>query len=375
MPQISYTRRVLTVLGLGTLFLVGLLFAWQVVNVLLLVFAGLLISVILGSIANLFYRNLHLGWRWSLALALLLSILFLGGAGWLIGPGVVRQLSKLGSQISHPAQSVEQTLSQYEWGRRLLEQTPFLEVSPIERDRAGQEQPQAGGGPAAGGQGPPISLGTLMAGVTGIATRIVSIFANVVLVLFVGVFVAVNPWLYQKGLIALFPKSAHARVREVLRELYRTIQGWLFGQLVGMLIIGTLTGVGLWILGMPLVLALAFLAFLLEFVPLIGPWLSAVPAVLIALSQGLNQALWVVVVYIVIQQIESNILVPIIEQRAVSIPPALTLVAVFIMGGLFGFVGIFVAAPLVAIVMVLIKMLYVQGELHEEVELPSDSGD
>jgi predicted PurR-regulated permease PerM len=133
--------------------------------------------------------------------------------------------------------------------------------------------------------------------------------------------------------------------------------------------VGILVGIGLWWLGMPFVLSLAFIAFVLEFIPTVGSVLSAAPAVLIAFTQSPSMALWVMLFYLVLQALEGNLLMPLIQQTVSRLPPALSLLIILIMGTLFGFLGLLVATPLLAVVIVLVKMLYLEGMLGQEVQL------
>jgi predicted PurR-regulated permease PerM len=136
-----------------------------------------------------------------------------------------------------------------------------------------------------------------------------------------------------------------------------------------MSLVGILTALGLWLLGVPLALILGLIAALLEFVPYIGTILSAVPAILLALLQGPMQALWVVLLYFVIQSIESYLLTPLVQQRVVSLPPALVLAAQVLMGVLFGAWGIILATPLTAALLVLVQMLYIEDILGDPVKV------
>ena len=146
--------------------------------------------------------------------------------------------------------------------------------------------------------------------------------------------------------------------------------GWLVAQFVAMLTVGTVVGLGLWLLGVPFALALGFITFLLEFIPTIGPWLAGVPAVLVGLSQGVDTALFVAGLFFAVELLEGNILLPLVQRWAVELPPALTLFAIFLLGALFGFVGILVAAPLAATLLTLVKMLYLRDTFGDRVSLP-----
>lgn len=249
---------------------------------------------------------------------------------------------------------VEELLSRYEWGEELLEETPsdntlLLPLSQFD-----------------------LSPRRVAAGLTGTIFTLGDVVIHVIFIVFVGLFAAVNPTLYRDGVVKLFPPDRRAHVRKVSRELWQTLQGWLLGQVAAMVIVGVLTWLGLWLLGIPLALVLGLIAGILEFVPFIGPLIASIPAILLALTQGFTPALYVVILYLTLQQIEGNILMPIIQKRSVDLPPALTLSSVFLLGTLFGFPGLLVATPLTAVILVLVKQLYVRDVLHEEVKLPGE---
>jgi predicted PurR-regulated permease PerM len=138
---------------------------------------------------------------------------------------------------------------------------------------------------------------------------------------------------------------------------------WLKGQLVSMVVVGVLTGLGLWLIGVPSAAALGLLAGLLEFVPLAGPVIAAIPTLLLALSVGPNTALWAAGLMLVIQQIEGNVIQPLVQRYAVQLPPALFLFALLGFAAMFGAFGIILAAPLTVVVYSLIRRLYVQEAL------------
>lgn len=142
---------------------------------------------------------------------------------------------------------------------------------------------------------------------------------------------------------------------------------WLVGRGLSMLVVGILTAIGLWIVDVPLVLALAVIAALFSFVPFLGPIASAVPAVLVGLVQSPAQALNVALVYGVVQLLESNIITPLVQVRAVSLLPAIMLSGQVIMGVLFGLIGLLLATPLLVTLIVPIQMLYVQDVLKARV--------
>ena len=138
---------------------------------------------------------------------------------------------------------------------------------------------------------------------------------------------------------------------------------------------GLLTGLGLWALGMPSGLALGLLAGVLEFIPFAGPVLSAIPAVLLALAISPDLALWVLLLYVAVQQFEGNVLTPLVQQFAVDLPGVVLLFSLLAFGTLFGVLGVILAAPLAVVTYVLVKRLYVIETLHTATPIPGEGKD
>jgi predicted PurR-regulated permease PerM len=149
--------------------------------------------------------------------------------------------------------------------------------------------------------------------------------------------------------------------------LEEALRGALSGEL------SLLTGLGLWLVGVPSPLALGLIAGLLEIIPYAGPIISAVPGLILALTQSPTEALWALLVYVVVQQIEGNILMPVVQKKAVSLPPALTVFGVVAAGILFGIPGLTFAGPLLVVAFVLVKRLYVRGALGTSTPVPGEA--
>jgi predicted PurR-regulated permease PerM len=145
-----------------------------------------------------------------------------------------------------------------------------------------------------------------------------------------------------------------------------TLRRWLFGQLILMLIVGAMTVIALIVIGIPDPVALALIAGIAEIVPYIGPFISAVPALLVAFTLGLWPALWTGAVYLVVHMIEGYLAAPLVERRFVTIPPALILLGLVAAEVIFGTAGVILAAPLTAVVFVLVKMHYVDDPLEQD---------
>ena len=193
------------------------------------------------------------------------------------------------------------------------------------------------------------------------------------MILVVGLYLAVDPSLYTGGALHLVPKRRRSRAGEVLAAMGHAVQRWLMGRITSMAVVGMLTGVGLWILGVPLALTLGFLAGLLSFIPNLGPILSVIPAVLVALLQSPTLALYVAVLYAGVQLVESYLITPLIQQKAVSLPPALLITVQILLGLWAGLLGLILATPLAVATIVAIEMLYVEDVLGDEVTVMGDA--
>lgn len=355
----TFIQRVLFITGV-VLLVIALLFAFaRAPGIFLLTFVSVVLAVFLHTVA----RTLPLPYKPALGVTLLLLVGVLAGFSWFMGPCLDNQLRGLNTQLPRSVDRVEQQLSQTAWGRRLLARVPVLSTPT-------PAQASTPGGPDREGGRLSALVVNLLGRVTNLLTAFFSALGHVFFVVFMSIFFAAGAGSYASGTVHLFPPARRSHVRSALREVYRTLQGWLLGQFVAMLAVGTVVGAGLWLLGVPFALALGFITFLFEFIPTIGPWLAGVPAVLIALSQGFDTALWVAGLFFAVELLEGNILLPLVQRWAVELPPALTLFSIFLMGALFGFIGILVAAPLAAALLTLVKMLYLKDTFGDEVALP-----
>jgi predicted PurR-regulated permease PerM len=328
---------------------VALSFAWQIREALLLAFASVVGAVLLLSAAEPIERRTSLSRNWSLVVVAVLLLLLLSGFLWLVGTQLRAQISDLTGKLPAAIDSIQQTL-----GISL----------PIQSGQSGD-----GGiglsGIASGVQdlfGSLVSLGSTVA--TGLS--------SLVLVIVGAFFLAAAPSLYRGGLVKLFPKDQHARVDDALITSGRALRLWLLAQLISMAAVGLLIFLGTWLIGLSAPLALGLFASVTEFIPVIGPILGAVPAVLLALTQGGWTALWTVVLFVVVQQIESNLIMPLVQRRLIEIPPALLLFALLAIGLLFGTIGVVIATPLTVVIYVLVKKLYVREILGEETQVPGE---
>lgn len=200
----------------------------------------------------------------------------------------------------------------------------------------------------------------LVSGALPIVGTVFGALGGVLVILFAGLYLAIESRLFLRGLLSLMPVSARPRVQSALERAGHDLQRWVLGTGIAMVLVGTLTSVGLLALGIPAPFALGVLAGLLEFIPFFGPIIASVPGIALALITSPLHALWVMLMYIVVQQLESNLISPLVMKGVVKLPPALVLLFQLLMTILFGFIGLLVAVPLLATVIVMVKRLYVQ---------------
>lgn len=361
---------------------------WRASGIFLLAFVGVLLATFLRTLADFLSRRSPFSASQSLAVVVFLLVILLGGSGWLLVPRIAGQTAQLTNEVPRAFNRLEARLIRSEWGQTLLAQIPFFDLSLVDEqaippnDQAtADEEASVDKEPAVEGQ-PQASAGGSFSQadlVSSVSSSFFSLFSsvwtavtNIIFFLFIGIFVAAESGSYRAGIVKLFPPPRRQRVGEIAARIVTTLQLWLLGRFVSMAVITVLTVLGLWLLGIPFALTLGLLAGASGLIPIFGPFLTALPAILLAFVEGPALALYVTLLYVLIQQLESNIIMPIVDKRTVAVPPALTLLAVFVMGALFGFLGLLVATPLVAIMLVIVKMIYLKDELGESVSLPGD---
>jgi predicted PurR-regulated permease PerM len=317
------------------------LLVWRLRELLLLAFGAVLVAVILRTVARPFRDRLGLPHGVALLIAVLLLLALIGGLVAVFGAQVMGQAVALQDAI--PAA----------WQELLRRLQPLGLAEPLQ-------------GLAAGGE-------SIVSRIGNVAMSVGSGLADTLLVLAGGIYLAAEPSLYRAGLLKLVPERGRPLTAEAMMDSGRALILWLKGRLVSMTIVGILTWIGLMLLGVPAALALAVVAFLLEFIPFLGPILSAIPAILLAMAISPTLALWTGGLYLLIQQIEGNIVEPLVQKRAVSMPPVLLLFAVVAGALLFGISGVILAAPLTVVLFVLVKRLYVREALDTPTPIPGEN--
>jgi len=324
--EATLSRRL--VFGAGVI--LTLLLIWQLVDLLLLVFASVLVAIFFRSLADAIAKRTRISHAWALAIAIVLVAVLFVLITTLFGTTIRQNVNTLMEELPAAWQAIRGRIGEVRWLVDAL-------------DRAGQA----------------LLTSNMMSRIGGALGAVMGVFTNIFLVLFAGLYIAAQPKLYRDGFLKLVPPRDRARIDATLMRCGMFLRNWLLGQLIAMVVVGTLTWAGLKLLKVPSALALGLFAGLAEFVPILGPIAAAIPALIIAFSQDSRLALWVLALFVVIQQLEGNILQPIIQRRMVALPPAVTLFAVLAFAILFGAMGALLAAPLAVVTLVLVQNLYI----------------
>ena len=338
-------RQIVETLFIAAAVIGGMLLLWMMRGLLILMFGAVLLAVILRIIARPFKHRLGLPDPVALLVAVILFAGVVALAFFLFGQEIVRQAETLRESIPSAWQALFQRLESVGLGEPVRQWLQSV---------------------GSGGEGVLSSMTRFLVSFTGA-------MADTLLVIFGGIYLAVEPSLYRRGLAKLLPAAARPGLAEALDDCYRALRLWLLGRLTSMVLVGLLTGLGLWALGMPAALTLGLAAGILDFVPFIGPIVAAVPAVLLAFATSPTMALWVILLYLLVQQIEGNIITPLVQKRAVELPPALLLFSLVALGLLFGVMGVILAEPLTVVLYVLVKRLYVIDALDTPTPIPGEN--
>lgn len=309
---------------------VALLAAWQLAPVLLLAFVGALGAIFVHALSDPVAARLHLPRGLAAGLTILVLLVLAIVGGWFLGGRLGDELQQLGDTLPRVVHNLQQTVA-----------------LPQPLDALWQQ-----------------GLGQLQASATALIQRTaeaaLGFGAAILFIAFFAIYTAINPGPYRRGLLWLLPPAWRAEAEIVLHDIVHGLRYWMLGQLVSMASVSVLIWIGLALLGIPQALGLALIAGAFELVPVLGPWLSAVPGVLIGLNAGTAAAVHVALMYLVVQQLESNVIVPLAERWAIRLPAGLVLFAIAAGGVLFGLLGVLLATPLTLVVVILVQDLWMQ---------------
>ncbi len=320
--------------------LVALYFVYQIGAVVLVLLLTLLFSIIISGPVDYLARK---GIGRSLG-----TLIVLGGLSLALTLASLALVPAIEDQAQQLVEDLPALLSTVQWPAEELQSSIGLEVdfTPDPQQVLDSARNFLSGG----------AISTFVS----VGASVANIVSFGVVVLISTIFAVARPEPLVNGFVALYPAGWRERVREILKEMYKNVQRWFLGQLVSMTVIGLLFTVSLFMIGIPFALLLGILSGLLAFIPFIGPLISVIPPILLALADEPVRALWVILAYAGIQFVEGNIIQPVVMSRVVSLHPVIIIFALLIMGTLFGFVGVLIAIPLTAALHVLVREMWIK---------------
>ena len=348
---------------------VALKLLWVGHNVFLLGFFGVLLGIVLTAGVDRLER-FRIPRGIGAVLILLLCFGALTGIGLFAAPQISSQMREVRQQLPQSIDRLERWIQQRGGGVAAI-----VKAAADTTGQSGQQQRGRDGGQVDLRKSLNSQLGAAAKNFFSFFSSTVAVLGGVIVMLFIAIFVASDPDMYHRGLMHLFPHSARGRAGEVLSATATTLRRWLLMQMIGMLVIGVVTTIALLLLGIKGAIALGIIAAILEFIPYVGPILSAVPAIGMALLDGPEKAAYVILAYTAIQQLEGVVLQPLLMKEGLELPPVMTILGQALLSLVFGFLGLLLAVPLMASVMVPVKLLYVRDVVGDEVSLPGEDGD
>lgn len=335
----AFIRKVLTVIALAAL--AGLL--WLTSSVLLLGFASVLVAVLLRGLADIVEQHSPVPPRWSLMVSVVAVALLLALFLALFGAQLLGQLSSVAKQLPEALSSAGERIGVHD-----LDQTIQEAFSSASR-------------------------ASVLSRAAGIGYTLAGGLADLALILVAGIYLAASPDTYRRGAVKLLPKDLHEPVLDAMLVTGNALRRWFAGQLVTMAIVGVASGLLYGWIGLPSPLALAIIAGATNFVPFLGPLIGAVPALVFAAMTDVGTILWTLGAILVIQQLEGNVITPVIQKQAVSLPPVVVLFAILVFGLVFGWPGMVLAVPLSVAASVFIKKFWIRDALGESTTVPGEA--
>ena len=329
-----FVRRLVVALLVGSLAVA----LWRAVDLLILAFGSVLGAIVIHAVAELWHVHARVPKKPALGMGILTVLAVIGLLGWLFGVAFRQQLNVLVLRLPGLLDQLAAWAGQSPVGAKV--------VDAVRAAYAGSRVAQDIGGLAEGA-----AQGLL----------------NFVLVLVGAIFFAVDPRTYERGLLLLVPPARRPAVEDALFDAGQTLRLWLRAQLIQMTTMGAMTGVGLWIAGVPSAPALGLLTGLSEFVPYVGPLAAMLPALGLAATAGTGPLLGALATFAVVRLIQTNFITPFVTSRVVAIPPAMTLFSVVAVGLIFGVFGLFFSAALLVVTFQLVRSLYLREVLGEAV--------
>ncbi len=337
----SFIRRLLLV----ALFAAAGFAAWRLFDIIILAFGSALLALLLRGLARPLSQWSGIPEGWAVAPVVLVLLLVVGAVGWLFGSQLVSQFDLLAQNVPQSLSQLVDDMAATPWGAWFLERMQNMSLTSV--------------------------TGQLASHIAALSGSVFRSAAYLAVLLFAAVYLAAQPKRYRHGLLRLVPPQRRERFSEVLDLVAATLRRWLVGQSITMAVVGTLTALGLWILGVGAPLALGLIAGLFAFVPYVGPILAAAPGILMAGTGGPMPALYAAALYGAVHFVEGNLITPLVQAEAIELPPVVTIFAALIFATLLGPVGVLLAAPLTVVLLVAVNTLYVEDTLGERRAWPS----
>ncbi|TAL81415.1 MAG: AI-2E family transporter [Beijerinckiaceae bacterium] len=338
MSRKEFAIRVVIVLALV---LVPIL-VYRLFDVVLIGVGAILVATIL-RLGTEPLRRLNLPQPVALALSGFAILIILGGASYLFGTKMMVEMQDVLHRVASAQGSLMHALNASSFGKLVL--------SHVSREN--------------------VSLTSLIGNIFSLSS---SFLEAVIVSVFTGVYLAAQPRLYRRGFCRLLPESWRDEAMETIDHLGHALRLWLLGQLIQMVIIGLLSTLAAFAIGLPSPLAIGLIAGVAEFIPYLGPIISAVPAVLVAATVNGSAIVWTIVAWLLIHQVEGELIAPIVQRSMVFMPPVVMLMSVATLTYLFGWMAIIFAAPITVIVCVSVIKLYVRDSLGNWMPLPGETG-
>jgi predicted PurR-regulated permease PerM len=329
-----------TVIGVVFALLLGGYFAYRTSGVILAFLLTILLSIILSAPVNYLARR-----GWPRTWGVIAVVAAIGGVVWLLGLALVPAVETQSREFAEAFPTLlDEALTLANQAQSFFGLGTQIGLNPESFSQLGRE----------------VLTGSTVSTAAGVGLTAATVVSLAAVVFISTVYLVIRPEPWVNGFVSLFPAGWRPRTREVLQALYQTEQRWFLGQLAAMTFIAVFWAISLSLIGVPFALLIGIFSGLISFIPYVGALISVVVPVLLALISDPFSAVWVIVAFIIIQQIEGNLLQPIVMSRAVDLHPALVVFAILVMGTLFGIVGVFLAVPLVAALQVLVRELWVQ---------------
>jgi predicted PurR-regulated permease PerM len=342
--EAQFARRVIIAAGISIALILAVIIAYVISWALFLFLFSILLAVVLRGITNFITRHTRLPDKVVLFLVIIFILSAIALSMWAIMPHIIQQIDELNVQLPRALDQAIGDMKKSPTGRWILKQTPSEEEL---RKNAG----------------------VMLKGATTFLTATTDFIIGLIVVVFGAFYLSYDPEMYIDGIVRLIPIRKRQRLKDVLDSVGYMLLWWMVGRFIDMFLISIFTGIGLWMIQIPLVLTLSILAGLLTFIPNFGPILSAIPALVLALPGGFDKVFYVIMLYIIIHAIEGYIISPIVQEKTALVPPVLTLVVQIGFGIIFGFLGLAMATPIVAAGLVFIKALYIEDVLGDQIDL------